>query len=89
LAPLRIGATVAGSVGSVELATALSSLALLLGQRIVQIALNFNTLLALRLSRCLALSRVSGNRRQRNILLWVLFAAAVWSWPAAGMLAVD
>jgi hypothetical protein len=50
-------------------------LALLLGQRIVQIALNFNTLLALRLCRCLALSRVRGNRRQRNILLWVVLAA--------------
>jgi hypothetical protein len=44
-------------------------LALLLGQRIVQIALNFNTLLALRLCRCLALRRVRGNRRYRYVLL--------------------
>ena len=44
-------------------------LALLLGQGIVQIALNFDTLLALRRNRCLALRRVRGNRRYRYVLL--------------------
>ncbi|CDL53610.1 hypothetical protein [Klebsiella pneumoniae IS39] len=44
-------------------------MALLLGQRIVQIALNFDTLLALRRNRCLALRRVRGNRRYRYVLL--------------------
>ena len=44
------------------------NLTLLLGQRIVQIALNLNALLPLRFSRSLTLSRVRGDRRQRNIL---------------------
>ena len=44
------------------------NLTLLLGQRIVQIALNLNALLALGFSRRLTLSRVRRDRRQRNIL---------------------
>lgn len=48
---------------------AVKKLALLLGQRIIQIALNFNALLALRLCRGLALGRVRGNRRYRDVLL--------------------
>jgi hypothetical protein len=46
-------------------------LALRLGQSVVQIALNFNTLLPFGCRRCLTLSRGRGNRRQRNILLGV------------------
>ncbi len=48
--PLRTGATVAGSVGNVELTATLFKLLLILwlGQRIVQVTLHFNTLLTIR-----------------------------------------
>src|SRR5699024_12290987 len=44
-------------------------LILLLGQRIVQVTLHFNTLLTIRCRRGLPLSRRRRDRRQRNILL--------------------
>ena len=45
------------------------NLALLLSQRVVQIALNLDALLSLRLSGSLALGWVRRNWRQRNVLL--------------------
>ncbi len=63
-------------------------LALLLGQRIIQIALNFNALLALRLCRGLALGRVRGNRRYRDVLLCGGIGGSLilaGSWRAGGL----
>ena len=55
------------------------NLALLLSQGIIQVALHLNTLLSLRLSASLALSRIRGDRRQRNILLRVVCRGLVLS----------
>ena len=62
-------------------------LALLLGQRIVQIALNFDTLLTLRRNRCWPCVGFAAIGGTVTSCCEVLLAAAVWSRPAAGMLA--